>query len=93
MTMSDDDEKGLILDQKGNLLPPPPRNRRIPLNTSREVRREMARVYSDMRHGMIETSDGSKLIYALTQINAVIQTSDLEARLEALESNQTTGGA
>ena len=71
----------------GELLPlvPTPRPRRPSLQTLPEVRREMARVYRDMRHGRIEMQDGTRLTYVLTQIAKVIQVAELDARVEAVE--------
>lgn len=71
----------------GELLPlgATPRPRRPSLQTLPEVRREMARVYRDMRHGRIETQDGTRLTYVLTQIAKVIQVAELDARVEAVE--------
>jgi hypothetical protein len=37
----------------------------------------MARVYRDMRHGCIETQDGTRLVYVLTQITKTIQAAEL----------------
>jgi hypothetical protein len=51
------------------------------------VRREMARVYKDMRSMKIDGGDGSRLIYALSQIGKLIEASTFERRLEALEHN------
>ena len=45
----------------------------------------MARVYRDMRHGRIETQDGTRLTYVLTQITRTIQAAELDARVEAVE--------
>jgi hypothetical protein len=64
------------------LLPTPPR---IDLKTIDDVRVEMARVYRDMRAGRIETSDGTKLAYVLAQLGKLIESGEIEKRLEALE--------
>jgi hypothetical protein len=64
---------------------PTPRPRRPSLKTLPEVRREMARVYRDMRHGRIEAQDGTRLTYVLTQITKTIQAAELDARVEAVE--------
>jgi len=71
----------------GELLPlaATPRPRRPSLQTLPEVRREMARVYRDMRHGRIEMQDGTRLTYVLTQVAKVIQVAELDARVEAVE--------
>jgi len=46
--------------------------RRIGLKTLRDVRREMARVYRDVRCGNIESSEGTRLTFMLAQIGKVI---------------------
>jgi len=72
---------------KGQLLAPAPssRPRRPVLQTLPDVRREMARVYRQMRHGRIDTQDATRMTYVLTQIAKIIQTVELEARIEAVE--------
>jgi hypothetical protein len=37
--------------------------REIKLKTANDVRLEIGKVYREMRHGKIETADGTKLIY------------------------------
>ena len=64
---------------------PTPRRRGPVLETLTDVRREMARVYRQMRHGRIESQDATRMTYVLTQIAKIIQTSELDARVEAVE--------
>lgn len=64
------------------VLPTPPT---IHLKTADDVRLEMARVYRDMRQGKVDMGDGTKLVYVLSQIGRVIEVSDVQARMEALE--------
>lgn len=45
----------------------------------------MTAVYQDMREGVIQTQDGSRLVYALGQIAGVIETEQIERRLESIE--------
>ena len=66
-------------------LVPTPRRRGPVLETLPDVRREMARVYRHMRHGRIDTQDATRMIYVLTQIAKIIQTTELDARIEAVE--------
>ena len=66
-------------------LVPTPRHRGPVLETLTDVRREMARVYRHMRHGRIDTQDATRMTYVLTQIARIIQTAELEARIEAVE--------
>lgn len=49
------------------------------------VRREMARVYRDMRGRKIDTQDGTRLVYALTQIAKLHEAVELVRRLERIE--------
>lgn len=49
------------------------------------VRSEMAKVYRLARTGKLGVQDASKLTYILTNIAKVIENSDLEDRVKALE--------
>jgi len=60
------------------------------LETLTDVRREMARVYRQMRYGRIDTQDATRMTYVLTQIAKIIQTAELEARIERLEAAADT---
>ena len=64
---------------------PSPRRRGPVLETLTDVRREMARVYRQMRHGRIDTQDATRMTYVLSQIAKIIQTAELEARVAAVE--------
>ena len=66
-------------------LVPTPRRRGPVLETLPDVRREMARVYRQMRHGRIDTQDATRMTYVLTQIAKIIQTAELDARVAAVE--------
>ena len=65
--------------------PPQGRRYRAKLDTLNDVKREMARVYRECRTGVLATTEGSKLTWMLEKIGKVIETSDLEKRIEALE--------
>ena len=58
---------------------------RINLNNLEGLRREMARVYRDMRGGRVPTQDGARLVYVLGELRRVFEVCDLEKRLAALE--------
>lgn len=58
---------------------------RINLNNLDGLRREMARVYRDMRGGRVPTQDGARLVYVLGELRRVFEVCDLEKRLAALE--------
>ena len=64
---------------------PSPRRRGPVLESLTDVRREMARVYRNMRHGRIDTQDATRMTYVLSQIAKIIQTAELEARVAAVE--------
>lgn len=55
------------------------------LSTAGEIRRELARVYRDARQGLIDPGDGTKLAHMLSFLARLIQDTDFEARLQALE--------
>ncbi|WP_033534335.1 hypothetical protein [Bordetella trematum] len=75
------------------VLPPDPthpKRMRLPLAMADDVRKEMARLYRQMKAGQIAPSDGTKFAYVLTQLRQAIETGDLEARLLALEKAAET---
>lgn len=45
----------------------------VRLTTVRHCRAELARVYNDARHGLIETSDASRLAFVLTSISKMLE--------------------
>lgn len=55
------------------------------LTTVNRVRKELAAVYRDARQGIIAAGIGTKLSYILSQLAQLIETSDIEKRLEELE--------
>ncbi len=55
------------------------------LSTTREIRRELSRVYRDMRVGLLNTSDGTKLAYVLAVMARLVEQTEDELRIEALE--------
>ena len=65
--------------------PPPPRAR---LDTMARVRRELARVYREARAGRLDVADASKLANILQIMGRMIETSEVETRLDALERRQ-----
>ncbi|KJV07547.1 hypothetical protein [Methylocucumis oryzae] len=70
-------------------LPPQKGQRyRCKLDTMQDVKREMAKVYREARSGTIDVQDATKLTWCLQAVGKVIEGSDLEKRIEALEANQ-----
>lgn len=82
MTETDINEPMTIDNTSGKVLPTP---KGIKLKTIDDVRLEMASVYRSMKSGSIETSDGTKFIYALGAIGKMIEIHDIEKRIELLE--------
>lgn len=64
------------------LLPAP---KAINLHNLEAVRREMSRVYRDMRNGTVPTQDGARLVYVLGEVRKMFEAVDLEKRIAALE--------
>jgi hypothetical protein len=64
-----------------HVLPTP----QIHLKTADDVRLEMGKVYREMRHGKIESGEGTKLVYVLGQIGKVIELVEVERRIALLE--------
>jgi len=58
---------------------------RLNLNDLDGVRREMAKVYKDMRGGVIPPQDGTRLVYVLGELRKMFELCELEKRIEALE--------
>src|SRR3954462_15546799 len=65
---------------------PPPRRAR--LDTMARVRRELARVYREARAGRLDVADASKLANILQIMGRMIETTEVETRLDALERQQ-----
>lgn len=65
---------------------PSPRRRKAQLTNFEGVRDEMARVYREMESGKRDSQDGSRLVYVLTQIAKVLEFTEIERRLTALEA-------
>lgn len=58
---------------------------RLKLATSQDVCRELARLYRDGKSGQREVADVSRLANVLQILGRLIETSDIEKRLELLE--------
>lgn len=89
MSKSTDTKTPVTIDGKSMELIPPPA--KIDLKSIDDVRLEMARVYRQMKSGEIETSDGTKLVYVLSQIGKMIEVHDIEKRIELLEAGESGG--
>jgi hypothetical protein len=62
-------------------IPTPPIN----LHNLDAIRREMGRVYRDMRNRKIDSQDGTRLVYVLSQMAKVHEIAVLEKKLAELE--------
>jgi len=65
------------------VIPTPPR---IDLANVNDLRLEMARLYRDARHGIVEVGTASRLAYILGELRKMIEAGDLERRIELIES-------
>lgn len=72
---------------KGFAHDPTPGRRRPDLASLVDVRREMGKVYRAMKAGKLESQAGTRLTYVLTCIAKLIESSDLQKRIEALEAS------
>ena len=61
--------------------------RRRPLRTARDVQRELARCYWELREGRLDPGIAGKCAFILLGLVRVIEGTDLEARLTALETD------
>lgn len=57
----------------------------IHLKTADDVRLEMAKVYREMRTSRMPLEDGTKLVYVLGQLCKIIEISEVQKRIEAVE--------
>lgn len=55
------------------------------LKTAGDVRCALAKLYRDMEEDRVDVNKGRALVYLLSTLGNVIQASDFEARLDALE--------
>ena len=66
----------------------PPVRLRLRLNTIDDVKPEMARLYREGKAGTRDVSDVSRLANVLSLLGRLIEGSDLERRLTAIEENE-----
>lgn len=71
-----------IDNQSGMVLPTP---KGIKLKSINDVRVEMARVYREMRGKVIESQDGTRLLYVLAAMGKLIELHEIEQRIQDLE--------
>ena len=96
MTAADSPASGIVTQNGNQAWPnlatvevleplPTPSRGRSRLTCVREVRREMAKVYSEARAGTLRTDVATRLVYILTQLSTLIRDSELEERVQQLE--------
>ncbi len=59
---------------------------KLPLDTLEGVRRELARVYREMRAGTLPAQQGTRLTYVLGEVGKLLALTRLEVRIEQLEA-------
>ena len=75
----------VTLDGATLALVPTPQRRKAQLNSIEGVRREMARIYREAEAGKRDTAEASKLTFMLGQIGKILELTQIERRLDALE--------
>ena len=71
------------------VVPPSPHLKgSIALTKMQHVRAELSRLYREVRTGKLDAGTATKLTYMLQVLAKIIEGSDLEARLNALEQAQ-----
>ncbi len=68
---------------------PPTKNRRYrcKLDTLADVKAEMAKVYREARSEQLDPAAATKLVWMLQAVGKVIETGDIEKRIEQLENS------
>lgn len=84
------DNWGKPASTDNNREPHPPKAKRVKLQTVGDVSHEMAKLYREARNGKIDVSDASKLANMLSILSRILETTDLEKRIEELESRGVT---
>ncbi len=74
-----------LAETHGDAHPPSPKEKRVKLKTVGDVSREMAKLYREARNGKIDVADASKLANMLSILSRILESSDLEKRVEELE--------
>jgi hypothetical protein len=86
------DRQAVTLDESGRVLSPTPkRAKHIKLATVQQVADELARLYRQTRAGGIETAEASRLTYMLNTLAGLLETADLEQRVQQLEQSEDEG--
>jgi hypothetical protein len=84
MAIPDDATANHDADENGEGIPLPGRPR-LRLDSLSRVRFELTRIYRQARDGERDVGDASKLAHILVAIGRILEGSDLEKRIAALE--------
>lgn len=72
----------------GAVLPPVART---PLKTIEQLSRELARVYRSVKAGDLPSEEGSRRAYIINTLGKLLESADLERRLDQLERARLPG--
>jgi len=61
---------------------------RCKLDTTKDIQHEMGKIFREARSFLLDVQDASRLVYMLSTIGKVVETSDLEQRVEHLEDRK-----
>lgn len=61
---------------------------RAKLDSLSDVKREMSKCYREARSGVLDVQDSTKLVWILQAVGKVIESSDIEKRIEILEGKK-----
>lgn len=86
VTMNAGKKVSVTIDSKDLAVLPTPS--RIELKKIDDIRLEMAKVYREMRTNRLDSQQGSRLVYVLSQIGKLIEIHEIERRIAALEENR-----
>lgn len=68
--------------------PPSPRRRRIRLDSIDRIRHELGKIYREARDGDRDSQEFSRLANGLSILGRLVEGSELERRVEALEAKR-----
>jgi hypothetical protein len=85
MAAPDDEDTNGDTAAGGGGIPPAGRSLRLRLDSLARVRFELVRIYREARDSKRDVSDASKLAHILALIGRILEGSDLEKRIAALE--------
>ena len=67
-------------------LPPATVGKRLRIETGASARRQMVKIFREMRDGTLDINKGSKLIYALTEISRALEREAVDRLSERLDT-------